>query len=72
MKSKSRGRSPSSLARSPQSGASFSGLQRRDEAEAFNPDYTYVKRDLRRIGILAGSIFAVLIALSFLLPTFIK
>ncbi len=31
----------------------------------FNPDYTDVKRDLRRIGILAGSFFAVLIALSF-------
>jgi hypothetical protein len=31
----------------------------------FNPDYTYVKRDLRRIGILAGSFFALLIVLSF-------
>lgn len=33
----------------------------------FNPDYSYVKKDLRRIGILAGSFFAVLIALSFIL-----
>lgn len=33
----------------------------------FNPDYTYVKKDLRRIGILAGSFFAVLIVLSFIL-----
>lgn len=72
MKSKSKGRSQSSLARSPQSGGSFSGLQRRDEVVEFNPDYTYVKRDLKRIGVLAGSIFAVLIALSFLLPMFIK
>jgi len=31
----------------------------------FNPDYTHVKRDLRRIGILAGSFFAILIVLSF-------
>ena len=31
----------------------------------FNPDYTYVKRDLRRIGILAGSFFGLLIVLSF-------
>jgi hypothetical protein len=31
----------------------------------FNPDYTYVRRDLRRIGILAGSFFAVLVVLSF-------
>jgi hypothetical protein len=31
----------------------------------FNPDYTHVKRDLRRIGILAGSFFGLLIVLSF-------
>jgi hypothetical protein len=43
----------------------FGGLQRKGETVEFNPDYTNVKRDLKRIGILAGSIFAVLIALSF-------
>lgn len=31
----------------------------------FNPDYTQVKRDLTRIGILAGSFVLVLIVLSF-------
>jgi hypothetical protein len=31
----------------------------------FNPDYTHVKRDLGRIGVLAGSFFAILIVLSF-------
>jgi len=31
----------------------------------FNPDYTYIKRDLGRIGVLAGSFFVILIALSF-------
>ena len=31
----------------------------------FNPDYTHVKRDLGRIGILAGSFFVALIVLSF-------
>jgi hypothetical protein len=31
----------------------------------FNPDYTTVKKDLTRIGILAGTFFAVLIVLSF-------
>jgi hypothetical protein len=36
-------------------------------ATEFNPDYTYVKRDLRRIGILAGSFAAILIVLSFFL-----
>jgi len=33
----------------------------------FNPDYTHVKRDLRRIGTLAGFFFAGLIILSFFL-----
>jgi hypothetical protein len=33
----------------------------------FNPDYTHVKRDLTRIGILAGTFFVILIALSFFL-----
>jgi len=33
----------------------------------FNPDYSHVKRDLMRIGILAGSFFAILIILSFFL-----
>ena len=36
-------------------------------ATEFSPDYTYVKRDLRRIGLLAGSFFVILIALSFVL-----
>jgi len=43
----------------------FGGLQRKGETAEFNPDYTHVKSDLKRIAILAGSIFAVLIALSF-------
>ena len=33
----------------------------------FNPDYTYVKKDLARIGTLAGFFIAVLIVLSFVL-----
>lgn len=33
----------------------------------FNPDYTDVKRDLKRIGTLAGFFIMVLIALSFFL-----
>jgi len=31
----------------------------------FNPDYTYIRRDLGRIGILAGAFFVILIVLSF-------
>jgi hypothetical protein len=30
----------------------------------FNPDYSIIKRDLKRIGILAGSFFALLIVLA--------
>jgi len=33
----------------------------------FNPDYTYVKRDLARIGTLAGFFIVVLVVLSFFL-----
>ena len=33
----------------------------------FNPDYSYTIKDLRRIGILAGSFITVLIILSFFL-----
>ena len=35
--------------------------------EEFNPDYTDVKSDLKRIGILAGSFIVLLVALSFFL-----
>ena len=31
----------------------------------FNPDYSVIKHDLKRIGLLAGSFFAILIILSF-------
>ncbi len=33
----------------------------------FNPDYSYVLNDLKRIGILAGSFLVILIILSFIL-----
>ncbi len=33
----------------------------------FNPDYTYVVNDLKRIGIMAGSFIAILVILSFIL-----
>jgi len=33
----------------------------------FNPDYSYVKKDLKRIGMLAGSFFIILVVLSFFL-----
>ena len=36
--------------------------------QEFNPDYSYVKNDLKRIGILAGSFFLILVALAFIMP----
>ena len=36
-------------------------------AVEFDPDYSNIKHDLKRIGMLAGSFFAILIVLSFFL-----
>ena len=35
--------------------------------EQFQPDYTYIINDLKRIGVLAGGFFAILIVLSFII-----
>ena len=39
----------------------------RASSAEFNPDYSYVKKDLRRIGMLAGSFFIILAVLAFFL-----
>ena len=41
--------------------------QERRTSMEFNPDYSHVIQDLRRIGILAGSFILVLVVLSFFL-----
>lgn len=46
--------------------AAFVSNQSSQKTE-FNPDYSTVKKDLTRIGLLAGFFFAALIALSFIL-----
>ena len=33
----------------------------------FEPDYTHITQDLRKIGLLAGSFFVILVILSFIL-----
>jgi hypothetical protein len=38
----------------------------------FNPDYTYAKQDLKRVGVMAASFIGVLIVLAFVLPLIIK
>lgn len=36
-------------------------------SEEFKPDYSYIIKDLKRIGTLAGAFFALLIILSFII-----
>ena len=44
-----------------------SGSTSRGGDRDFKPDYSYVMKDLKLIGLLAGTFFAILIALSFFL-----
>ena len=50
----------------PAAGLTPGGAGRSYSAE-FNPDYSQTIKDLKRIGMLAGSFFVVLIVLSFFL-----
>ncbi len=43
------------------------GDQTESKSDEFNPDYSDVIKDLKRIGILAASFFIILLALSFVL-----
>jgi len=38
---------------------------RKTAVQSFEPDYSYVIKDLKRIGILAGSFIVILVVLSF-------
>lgn len=53
----------SSVTSTNQSNGSFT----RSSSTDFNPDYSDIISDLKRIGILAGSFFTILIVLSFFL-----
>lgn len=57
---------------SAKSAPTFAGIQRGSVSTEFNPDYSVIKKELKQIGILAGSFFALLIALSFVMPYIIK
>ncbi len=52
----------------PVAASSRSFSRRTTSAVEFNPDYTYIVKDLKRIGLMAGTFFVILIALSFILP----
>jgi hypothetical protein len=65
-KTKQRSVSTTSAARN-ESGIDFAKGSSRAFSTEFNPDYTYVKQDLKKIAILAVVFVVVLIALSFFL-----
>ena len=50
----------------PRTASTSAGSRLADRFE-FNPDYTPVIKDLKRIGVLAGTFFVVLIGLAFIL-----
>ena len=64
-------RTPAAAARPAGGRLPVSGLRPSAVAD-FNPDYTYAKQDLKRVGIMAASFIGALIVLSFILPLFIK
>ena len=47
------------------SSPTFAGIQRGTVSQEFNPDYSTIKQELKRIGMLAGGFFVLLIVLSF-------
>jgi hypothetical protein len=63
-KSKRQVRKVSSSQRMEAEGGSSTTMKTADQG--FNPDYTYVIKDLRRIGLLAGTFFVILVILSFI------
>jgi hypothetical protein len=48
----------------------FASSAKPSEAD-FTPNYSYTIKDLKRIGILAGSFFVILIAMALILPIFV-
>jgi len=69
MAKKTRKRSVSSPAAVAQTASTTTAAQKATTSRSseFNPDYSYVRKDLKRIGILASSFFVILIVLSFFL-----
>ena len=57
------------LEAAPSTNGSATPISRRTTSYSteFNPDYSYVVKDLKRIGMLAGTFLAILIILSFII-----
>ncbi len=58
---------PTSRESSPAQEKSISDPLTAGRPTGFNPDYHFVIKDIRRVGILAGSFFVVLVALAIIL-----
>jgi|YNPNPStandDraft_1061719.scaffolds.fasta_scaffold00200_28 hypothetical protein len=59
--------SPSSVSTETVASVPVKPVAMRSSSQEFNPDYSYVISDLKRIGILAVSFIAILVVLSFIL-----
>lgn len=66
-KNKRQGRSRSAASVAVDAPKVSSPASTRSSSLDFNPDYTYVIKDLKRIGLLAGTFFIILVTLSFFL-----
>jgi hypothetical protein len=64
---KKRNVSAASAASAPTAANKSSGAPRAAYSQEFNPDYSVVVNDLKRIGIMAGGFLVILVALSFFL-----
>ncbi len=62
MAKKSRSTSNSSTVKA---APTFAGIQRGATSVEFNPDYSTIKQELKRVGMMAGGFFILLIVLSF-------
>jgi hypothetical protein len=65
--SRKKSRATSTTANVATSTKSVEAARKLRKSTEFNPDYSYVIKDLKRIGTLAAAFFVVLIALSFIL-----
>lgn len=59
---------PAAVEETPTTDRPTAMFSRRAGVNDFNPDYTYVANDLKRIGILSGIFVVILVVLSFILP----
>lgn len=55
------------MAKKQKRSVSATSKSRKASSNEFAPDYTFIRKDLRKISIMAASFFVILVALSFFL-----